>query len=46
MEVGGSTCALGSARTHGFAVFDATGALIVLTCSDDGEDVFTFVGVK
>ena len=46
MDVGGSTCALGSARTHGFAVFDTSGALIVLTRSDDGEDVFTFVGMK
>ncbi len=46
MDLGGSTCALGSSRTHGFAVFDATGAMIVLTRSDDGEDVFTFVGMR
>jgi hypothetical protein len=46
MDVGGSTCALGSARTRGFAVFDTSGAMIVLTRSDDGEDVFTFVGMR
>jgi hypothetical protein len=46
MDVGGSTCALGSARTRGFAVFDTSGAMIVLTRSADGEDVFTFVGLR
>lgn len=47
MDLGGSSCALGSARTRGFAVFDGpSGALVVLTRSDDGEDLFTFVGIR